>query len=315
MSAEVSGINRQVQAAHFDMNEPFTPVAWILRESGFDLNYILKDSLIAEILKTANPLPGQRVLDVGCGSGILLDRLSMEFGTEGIGVDISLGSLGNLKRESLSDLSPTLSDARALPFREDVFSLVVSLDVLEHIENPLAALHEMLRVVQPGGKILCYAVSSRTRLTFNWFLTKGFESLGIDHWSWKAHSPDLLVDPAEVVGALREAGFQVNSNLPFHAFFTILFDQLLLSAYWLAVRLGVFRKSRGKGNFERRILELATKVCRVLLKPLMQTDSPWVSRGLSNGFFILATKPDNQEVDIVSSTVWPSEAVRVAANG
>ena len=283
---------RESQARHFDAHAPFTPVSRTLRASGFRYPYILKDELIARAISQLSPAPGDRVLDLGCGRGILLDRLATSFRTRGFGIDISRGTLKGLQADSLHPHQIACSEGENLPFRDNSFDLAVSLDVLEHVEAPEPVLAEMLRVLKPGGVLLCYAVSRKNGLTFNWFLTKALDILGVDHSAWNGHAPERLVDPVRTRVYLEQSGCKVHYFRPFHSFFTILFDQSLLALYWLAMHLRLrTRETRADDEFPNRILGLVSAVTGILFSPFDHLDKPWVSRELSNGFLFAATKP------------------------
>ena len=283
---------REAQARHFDAHAPFTPVSHTLRASGFRYPYILKDELIAQAISQLSPAPGHRVLDLGCGRGILLDRLATSFRTRGFGIDISRGTLKGLQSESLHPHRIACSEGENLPFRDSSFDLAVSLDVLEHVEAPEAVLAEMLRVLKPGGVVLCYAISRKNGLTFNWFLTKALDILGVDHWAWNGHAPDRLVDPVRTRAYLEQSGCKVHYFRPFHSFFTILFDQSVLVLYWLAMHLRLPTRQRGADDRSpNRILRLVSALTGILFRPFEHLDKPWVTKGLSNGFLFAATKP------------------------
>jgi ubiquinone/menaquinone biosynthesis C-methylase UbiE len=280
------------QARHFDSRSPFTPAPMTVRAHGFELPYILKDVMISQAIGRMPPLAGTRVLDVGCGKGIMLDRLSSSFKTEGFGVDVSNESLKGARSESLHVPRVAVAAGEDLPFPDDCFDLAVSFDVLEHVPVPEAVFAEMVRVLRPGGSILCYAVSGKNAFTLNWFLAQGLDLLGVDHWSRSAHSPDRLVDPDRARAQLERQGCTIELFHPFHAFFTILFDQTILVLYWLAKRLQSPRRSEESDGPSRPwLLNLVSKMCVRLLGPLERLDTPWVSRGLSNGFLICAKKP------------------------
>ena len=283
---------REAQARHFDAHTPFTPASQTLRASGFRYPYILKDELIARAISQILPAPGHRVLDLGCGRGILLDRLATSFRTRGFGIDISRGTLRGLQSESLHSHQIACSEGENLPFRDGSFDLAVSLDVLEHVEAPEQVLAEMLRVLKPGGVVLCYAISRKNGLTFNWFLTKALGLLGVDHWAWNGHAPDRLVDPVRTRAYLEHSGCEVHYFRPFHSFFTILFDQSVLVLYWLAMRLRLPARQRDADDESpNRILKLVSALTGIVFRPFDQLDKPWVSKGLSNGFLFAATKP------------------------
>ena len=290
---------REAQARHFDTHVPFTPASHTLRASGFRYPYILKDELIAQAISQLCPASGHRVLDLGCGRGILLDRLAAGFCTQGFGVDISRGTLRALQSESLHPHRVVCSEGENLPFPDNSFDMAVTLDVLEHVQNPERVLAEMLRVLKPGRVVLCYAISRRNGLTFNWFLTKALDVLGVDHWAWNGHAPDRLVDPVRTRAYLEQLGCTVHYFRPYHAFFTILFDLSALVLYWLAMQLRSPNRRRvAHKRSPNWMLKVVSALTRILLRPFDHLDSPWVSRGLSNGFLFAATKPQASSMSL-----------------
>jgi ubiquinone/menaquinone biosynthesis C-methylase UbiE len=93
---------------------------------------------------------GRDVLEVGCGTGLVLLRIA-EFAREARGVDLSPGMLEKAKQRGL-DVS--LGSATALPFESDQFDVTCSFKVLAHIPEIEKALSEMARVTRPGGFVL-----------------------------------------------------------------------------------------------------------------------------------------------------------------
>lgn len=93
----------------------------------------------------------RRILDIGSGTGIILKILE-GFG-QAVGVEMSREAIQFLKRRSLRQV--VCSDAeQTLPFKDNSFSMVTCLDVLEHLDRDKALLEEMLRVCQEGGHLL-----------------------------------------------------------------------------------------------------------------------------------------------------------------
>src|SRR5262249_17401833 len=89
----------------------------------------------------------QRILDVGCGDGLLFDRLR-EFGhVEGIEPDASVVSGRHASRIQVAPLDERFAVERP-------FDVVLMLDVLEHIRNDELALRVAARAVRPGGRLL-----------------------------------------------------------------------------------------------------------------------------------------------------------------
>jgi SAM-dependent methyltransferase len=93
---------------------------------------------------------GARVLDVGCGTGQVLGRLT-EAGFEAHGVDVSEPNIARARRVSSRC---QVYDGRRLPFADGYFASAGALNVLEHVDEPEAFIAELARVVTPGGKVV-----------------------------------------------------------------------------------------------------------------------------------------------------------------
>ncbi len=96
-------------------------------------------------------LPGRaRILDAGCGSG----RNMIEFARHGAvtGVELSDTSVRLARERGAGEV--VAGSVLEMPFDADTFDLAASLDVIEHLQDDLAALRELRRVVKPGGSLL-----------------------------------------------------------------------------------------------------------------------------------------------------------------
>lgn len=91
-----------------------------------------------------------RVLEAGCGTGLILARAA-QVAKEAVGVDLSPGML-ELARER--GLSVHEADVTRLPFPDASFDVVYSFKVLAHVEEIRAAVAELSRVTKPGGHLL-----------------------------------------------------------------------------------------------------------------------------------------------------------------
>ncbi|MBW2107319.1 MAG: class I SAM-dependent methyltransferase [Deltaproteobacteria bacterium] len=93
----------------------------------------------------------QTHLDVGCGTGMVLDLLQ-GFG-KAFGVELSSEALSYLRPAHGHQIA--LADAaQAVPFRDNTFSIITCLDVLEHLDDDDSALREAYRVCAPGGHMI-----------------------------------------------------------------------------------------------------------------------------------------------------------------
>ena len=96
------------------------------------------------------PRSGARVLDVGCGVGKVVGRLT-EAGFEAHGVDVSEP---NLERARERCRHCQLYDGRRLPYPDAHFDAVGALNVLEHVEDPELFIAELARVAEPGALLV-----------------------------------------------------------------------------------------------------------------------------------------------------------------
>lgn len=90
------------------------------------------------------------VLEVGCGTGLLLERMA-RFARSAKGIDLSDGMLEKARARGLD---VTLGSATELPFPNASFDVACSFKVLPHVQDIKRALDEMTRVVRPGGIVM-----------------------------------------------------------------------------------------------------------------------------------------------------------------
>jgi ubiquinone/menaquinone biosynthesis C-methylase UbiE len=93
---------------------------------------------------------GKDVLEVGCGTGLVLERIQ-RFAATATGIDLSPGMLQQARARGLH---VTEGSALKLPFADASFDVTCSFKVLAHIPEIATALAEMARVTRPGGYIL-----------------------------------------------------------------------------------------------------------------------------------------------------------------
>jgi ubiquinone/menaquinone biosynthesis C-methylase UbiE len=120
------------------------------------------------------PLAGERILEVGCGSGVLCRQIAPAVAPGGsiTGVDISPEFLGLARDYAASggasaSLQWSASQAEALPFQEACFDGAFAARLLLHVLHPQAVLNELARVVRPGGRVV----------VMDW----DFDTVAVDH--------------------------------------------------------------------------------------------------------------------------------------
>lgn len=107
--------------------------------------------------------PGDRVIDVGCGPGNYTRYLAEAAG-DGlvVGLDASEAMVAAAaKKGGGANLAYLRGDACSLPFDDGVFDAACSVGVIHMIEEPMAALEEMVRVLAPGGRLAILASCAR----------------------------------------------------------------------------------------------------------------------------------------------------------
>ena len=102
--------------------------------------------------------PGQKVLDVACGTGDWLD-IAASRGAEVSGIDISERAI-DLCHQRLPEGEFHVGPAETLPFADRQFDLITCLGSLEHFLDQPAALQEMTRVAKPGANLLILVPNS-----------------------------------------------------------------------------------------------------------------------------------------------------------
>ncbi len=107
-------------------------------------------TVIEDVIAGLGLPPGARILDAGCGSGRNMVELARHGTVTGIELSETSVQLARA-RESGEVVEGSVLD---MPFADASFDLAVSLDVIEHLEDDLAALRELRRTVAPGGALL-----------------------------------------------------------------------------------------------------------------------------------------------------------------
>lgn len=115
------------------------------------------------LLEMARPRPGERALDVGCGTGRTLARmLTLGLDAEGAepAPDMRGAAQWRLARLGHDPCRVTDATAERLPFEAGAFDLVTAITVLEFVQDVPGALREMARVC--GGRLFVCAINARS---------------------------------------------------------------------------------------------------------------------------------------------------------
>jgi demethylmenaquinone methyltransferase/2-methoxy-6-polyprenyl-1,4-benzoquinol methylase len=160
--------------------------------------------------------PGERVLDVGAGTGVSTEELARS-GAYAVGADLSQGMLryGKLARPQVPLLA---GDALALPFPDATFDAVTISFALRNVTDTGAALRELARVTRPGGRLVVCEFSHPTVAPFRTaYLTYLMGSLPAvarrvssnpEAYVYLAESIRAWPDQPGLAGRIADAGWQ-----------------------------------------------------------------------------------------------------------
>ena len=226
------------------------------------------------------PAAGDRIVDLGCGSGRAL-AWNADRGASMVGIDIS----PHFAREAVDRWDLVLGDLRRLPLQSGVFTKAWSLDVLEHLSP--GALREMLaeanRVLADGGQLFMY-----THVRKNGWIAKGVrlvnrlaracERIGlIDLRQERLRKSDHLnplADYDDLAGVLAQSGFRLERITYYTPIVGALVENVLVR---IAERFLVRRAARdgasGSGD------EAAVRAVRSSAQARVQRRG-WIYRGL-----------------------------------
>ena len=153
------------------------------------------------------PLDGLRLLDIGCGGGLLSEPMA-RLGAQVTGIDVSEKSVAaariHAQGEGL-DIDYRVAEAAALLEGEARFDAVLNMEVVEHVPDPELLLRQCAQLLRPGG-VLFVATLNRTLKSFLLAIVGAEYVLG---WLPRGtHRWDRFLAPAEVQAMLDRAGLE-----------------------------------------------------------------------------------------------------------
>ena len=156
-------LQRRLQRYGWDKSAPFYEKYWQQQ----------LEPAQTRLLALANLQPGEQVLDVACGTGLVTLRAATEVSPSGavIGTDISEAMVAAARkvanRQKVMQVAFQRMEAEALQFADNSFDVVLCSLGLMYIPDPLKALTEMFRVLRPGGRVVTAVWGQRNRCGWN----------------------------------------------------------------------------------------------------------------------------------------------------
>jgi 2-polyprenyl-6-hydroxyphenyl methylase / 3-demethylubiquinone-9 3-methyltransferase len=154
-------------------------------------------------------LAGRRVLDVGCGGGLLAEGMARR-GARVTGIDLSAQAIEVARLHAME--AGIDVDYRAVPLEAlasadpEGFDLVTCLEMLEHVPDPAAALAAMATLVRPGGSMICSTIN-RNAMSFALAIVGAEYVLRL--LPMGTHRYDRLIRPSELCRFARTAGLEL----------------------------------------------------------------------------------------------------------
>ena len=151
------------------------------------------------------PLAGQRLLDVGCGGGLLAEALARA-GATVTGIDLAPGMIEVARlhaAESALAIDYRLVEAEALRASGASFDVVTCLEMLEHVPEPAAMVACLAALVRPGGTLIVSTLNRNLR-SFLLAIVAGEYLLRL--LPRGTHEYERLIRPAELARWARAAG-------------------------------------------------------------------------------------------------------------
>ena len=164
--------------------------------------------------------PGSRLLDVATGTGdtaILARELYPEL--QVVGTDLTPAMLFQAQKKTNNRPLPwVLGDGVALAFEKNSFDAVISAFMMRNVPDIAQALKEQMRVVRPGGRVVCLEMTWPQRFPMNWLFKIYFYSLppilgqlisgDKQAYQYLPRSVEKFLTPVEMTAVMEKIGLQ-----------------------------------------------------------------------------------------------------------
>ena len=158
-------------------------------------------------VKTPNPFEGLRILDIGCGGGLLSEPMA-RLGAEVVGADAAERNIPVAQvhaEQSGLDIDYRNTTAEALAAAGEQFDVVLNMEVVEHVADPLAYLTACRELLKPGGLHICSTINRNPKS----YAMAIFGAEVVMRWLPKGtHEWSKFITPDELFDLLTKAGLE-----------------------------------------------------------------------------------------------------------
>jgi 2-polyprenyl-6-hydroxyphenyl methylase/3-demethylubiquinone-9 3-methyltransferase len=148
---------------------------------------------------------GDLLLDLACGAGLLAPHVAGR-GYRHVGLDLSASALVQAREHGVA---PVRGDVLRLPLRDEVASVVVAGEVLEHVRDPDLLVTEACRVLRPGGTLVLDTIAATWWGRFSSITVGERIPAGPPR---RLHDPDLYVDRERLAEVAAGCGVPLRLN-------------------------------------------------------------------------------------------------------
>ncbi|BDW86999.1 MULTISPECIES: bifunctional 2-polyprenyl-6-hydroxyphenol methylase/3-demethylubiquinol 3-O-methyltransferase UbiG [Roseicyclus] len=191
-------------AEWWDPNGKFKPLHML---NPTRLDYITRQ-IAAEFgrdLKGQMPFAGLRILDIGCGGGLLSEPMA-RLGATVVGADAAPRNIPVAQihaEQSGLTIDYRVTTAEALAAAGEEFDVVLNMEVVEHVADPLAYLTACQQLLKPGGLMICSTINRNPKS----FLMAIIGAEYVMRWLPKGtHEWQKFITPDELYDLIRQAG-------------------------------------------------------------------------------------------------------------
>jgi len=158
-------------------------------------------------LKTSQPFEGLRLLDIGCGGGLLSEPMA-RLGAEVVGADAAEGNLPVARihaEQSGLQIDYRHTTAEDMAAAGEQFDVVLNMEVVEHVADPLGFLTASQQLLKPGGLLICSTINRNPKS----YAMAIFGAEVVMRWLPRGtHEWNKFITPDELFDLLRQAGLE-----------------------------------------------------------------------------------------------------------
>lgn len=230
--------------------------------------------LAPKFIEMARVQPGARVLDVGCGPGMLTTELVARLGPDAVSAVDPSGPFVEAARERLPGVDIRLGSAEALPYDDGAFDAALAQLVVHFMAEPVGGLREMARVTRPGGVVAACVwdhASGGGPLSHFWSAVRTFDPRAADESALPGTRAGSLRELFEQAGLSDVEDTRLEVAAAFETF----------EEWWEPYTLGVGPPGDYVASLEPDEVSQLSEACRRALPdaPFQLAASAWAVRG------------------------------------